>query len=91
MLRTFVFGLLALFLVTATLWAADGVVVGFEKHDLIVKIGDKQHTLKMEHIKVTDVEGKELKGKHIGDGLKKDTKIELVEKDGKIVEIKVKK
>ncbi len=71
---------------------AEAVVVSYEKHDLVVKVGDKEQTIRIDdHVKVLDAAGHHLKGKHIEEALKKDVKVETTEKDGKVVEVKIKK
>jgi len=91
MLRAFVAALLALAIFSGTLAAADGVFVRFENHDYVVKVGDKEQTISHRHVKVLDATGNEVPVQQLGELLKKDTKVELVEKDGKVVEIKIKK
>ena len=94
MLRSVLVRVLALVVclgfVTA-LVADDGVVVGTEKGTVTVKVGDKEYKVTAKDAKIQDADGKELKGKAIGEKLKKDTKVEVTIKDGKVTEIKEKK
>jgi hypothetical protein len=92
MLRLTLASLIGLALVVGGLLAAEGVVVKFDKGTLTVKMGDKEKTYKVEKgTHVHDVDGKELKGKAVAKKLKKGTKIDIEEKDGKIEEINIKK
>jgi hypothetical protein len=91
MLHRLVIGLLALVIFAGGLLAAEGVFVRFDNHDYVVKVGDKEQTISHKHVKVVDAAGKEVALNNVGEVLKKDTKVELVEKDGKVVELKVKK
>ena len=86
-----VFALVLCLAFVTALIAADGVVVSSEKGKVTVKVGDKEKVIELKGVKVSDAEGKGVKGKDIGDVLKKDAKVEIVEKDGKVAEIKVKK
>lgn len=86
-----VFALVLCLAFVTALIAADGVVVSSEKGKVTVKVGDKEQVIEMKGVKVSDAGGKMVKGKDIGDTLKKDVKVEIVEKDGKVSEIKVKK
>jgi len=78
---------LSLAFVTA-LFAADGTVVSTEKGKVTVKVGDKEQVIETKGVKIVDAEGKPAKGK---DALTKGAKVEIVEKDGKVSEIKIKK
>lgn len=86
-----VFALVLCLAFVTALIAADGVVVSSEKGKVTVKIGDKEQVIELKGVKVSDAEGKAVKGKDTGDVLKKDAKVEIVEKDGKVAEIKIKK
>lgn len=86
-----VFALVLCLAFVTALIAADGVVVTSEKGKVTVKVGDKEQVIELKGVKVSDAEGKAVKGKDVGDVLKKDAKVEIVEKDGKVAEIKIKK
>jgi len=86
-----VFALVLCMAFVTALIAADGVVVNSEKGKVTVKVGDKEQVIELKGVKVSDAEGKAVKGKDVGDVLKKDAKVEVVEKDGKVAEIKIKK
>jgi hypothetical protein len=86
-----VFALVLCMAFVTALIAADGVVVSSEKGKVTVKVGDKEQVIELKGVKVSDAEGKAVKGKDVGDVLKKDAKVEVVEKDGKVAEIKIKK
>jgi len=91
-MRRFILGLavgLALFCGSAL--AEDGVIVGFEMGTLTVKVGEKEQKIMMMGVKVLDADGKELTRMDRRNALKKDVKVELTEKDGKVTEIKIKK
>ncbi len=69
----------------------EAVVVSYEKHDLVVKVGEKEHSIRIDdHVRVFNAEGHHLTGKHIEDALKKDAKVEIT-LNGKVHEVKVKK
>ncbi len=100
MLRSFVATLLALLIFVGGLLASDGTIVSFTAADkatktpakLVVKVDDKEQTIELaKGVKVTDADGKPVKGKDLATVLAKDTKVELVEADGKVTEIKIKK
>ena len=91
MLRIFASALLVLALFAGSLAAAEGVFVRFEKHDLVVKVGDKERTIEHKHVEIYSADGALLVGKNIGEALQKGTKLELTEKDGKVVKVQVKK
>jgi hypothetical protein len=91
MLRAFVAALLALAIFSGTLAAADGVFVRFNNHDLIVKVGDKEKTIEHKHVEIYSADGALLVGKNIGEALREGTKVELTEKDGKVVKVQIKK
>jgi hypothetical protein len=84
-------------MIAALVWAADvtdATVVSYDKQTmkLVVKAGDKQRTLELKkEIHVHDVDGKEVRVADRPAKLKKDTKIEIEEEDGKLVEINIKK
>jgi hypothetical protein len=86
-----VFALVLCLAFVTALIAADGVVVSSEKGKVTVKVGDKEKVIELKGVKVSDGDGKAVKGKDVGDVLKKDAKVEVVEKDGKVSEIKIKK
>ena len=91
MWQRFVGAVLALGILVGGLLAADGVFVRFDNHDLVVKVGDKEQTIDHKHVKIHAADGKLLEGKHIGEALQKGTKVELTEKDGKVVKVQIKK
>jgi hypothetical protein len=88
---------LVLLFLAAGLRAADnpvGVVVSYDKDTmkLVVKVGDKERTLQLTaKTHVHDVDDSEIKVKDRPDKLKKGTKIDIEEKNGKLVEINLKK
>lgn len=86
-----VFALVLCLAFVGALIAADGTVVNSEKGKVTVKVGDKEQVIELKGVKVSDADGKALKGKDAAEHLKKDTKVEIVEKDGKVSEIKIKK
>jgi hypothetical protein len=86
--------ILVLLIFAGALLAADGVVVSYDKDKLklVVKIGDKQKTYDLPaKVHVHDPDDKEIKLKDRPKFLKKGTKVEIVEKDGKVEEINIKK
>lgn len=92
MLRTFVAALVALAIFSGTLAAAtDGVFVRFDNHDLVVKIADKEKTIDHKHLEIYSADGALLLGKNIGEALREGTKLELTEKDGKVVKVQINK
>ena len=94
MLRKFVGVLLVVLLCVAGVLAADGTVVSYDKDTgkLVVKVGDKERVFELKaSTHVHDVDGKEIRAKDRPDKLKKDVKIEIEEKDGKLIEINLKK
>lgn len=86
-----VFALVLCMAFVTALIAADGVVVNSEKGKVTVKVGDKEQVIELKGVKVSDAEGKAVKGKAVADVLTKNAKVEIVEKDGKVAEIKIKK
>ena len=85
---------IALLLVVGGLLGADATVVSYDKdtQKLVVKVGDKDRTLELtKNTHVHDVNGKEVSSKERADKLKKDTKLDVVEKNGKLIEINIKK
>jgi hypothetical protein len=91
MWRPFVSALLVLVIFAGGLLAADGVFLRFANHDLIVKVRDKETTIDHKHLEVYGADGERLEGKAIGEALQEGTKLELTEKDGKVVKVKIKK
>jgi hypothetical protein len=91
MLRACVAALLALAIFSGTLAAADGVFVRFDNHDLVVKVADKEKTIDHKHVEIYSADGALLVGKNIGEALREGTKLELTEKDGKVVKVQIKK
>jgi len=99
MRRTFLGAVLALVIFAGGVLGAEqttqGVVVGYAKNQLVVKVGDKERTIALKRsTHVHYVEGgeiKEVKAKDRPGWLKKGTRIEIVEEDGKVVEINIKK
>ena len=74
--------------------AVEGTVVSFDKETakVVVKIGDKERTIEVKGtVHVHDVDGKEVKAKDLPAKLKKDVKVDVVERDGKVSEINLKK
>ena len=69
----------------------EAVVVGYEKQNLVVKVGNKQRSIKIDdHVKVFDADDNHLTGKQIEDALKNDAKVEI-SLNGKLHEVKIKK
>jgi len=94
MLRQLVGVALVFALCVGSLLGADGTVVSYDKDTmkLVVKVADKDKTYELKATThVHDVDGKEVSAKQRPDKLKKDAKVELVEKNGKLVEINLKK
>ena len=61
-----------------------------EGRNVTVKVGEKEQVVELsKDLKITK-DGTELERKDRRGALKKDVKVELVEKDGKVVEIKIK-
>jgi hypothetical protein len=89
MLRHVVCVALALLIFVGGLLAAEGTIVKIEKGKLTVKVGDKEQEIALKGVKVTK-DGVDVPGKERREALKKDAKVEIVEKDGKVVEIKIK-
>ena len=88
MLRTFVVAILALVICVGGLLAAEGVVTkAADKDKVTIKIGDKDKEIDLKGVKIVGADGKEAKA----DALKKDVKVDVTEKDGKVTEIKIKK
>lgn len=87
MLRTFVCALVALLILAGGLLADEGTVVNVnDKGVITVKVGDKE--LKTgDVVKLFTADGKEAKA---GD-FKKDQKVDVTIKDGKVTEVKAKK
>jgi hypothetical protein len=91
MLRKIVCALVVLVLFAGGAFAAEATVVKLEmRTKLTVKVGDKEQEIDLQGVKVTGPDGNAVPGKERRNLLKKDAKIELVEKDGKVVEIKIK-
>jgi hypothetical protein len=91
-MRRFVLSLVLLFaLACGTALAGEGTVVAFERGSVTVKVGEKEQKIELRGVKVFDAEGKEIPGRMRREHLKKDTKVEITEKDGKVTEIKIKK
>jgi hypothetical protein len=91
MLRMICGVVLVLALFAGNLLAVEGVFVRFENHDLVVKVADKERTIEFKHVEVYSADGALLVGKNIGEALQAGTKVELTEKDGKVVKVQVKK
>ena len=91
MLRAFVPALLVLAIFSGTLAAADAVFVRFDNHDLVVKVGDKEKKIDHKHVEIYSADGALLVGKNIGEALGEGTKVELTEKDGKVIKVQIKK
>ena len=91
-MRRFILSLFVAFaLLCGNALAADGVVVALERGMITVKIDDKEKKIETRGVKFLDAEGKEVARQDRRTTFKKDTKVEVVEKDGKVVEIKLKK
>jgi hypothetical protein len=71
--------------------SAEGVVVGFERGDLLVKVAGKAERVRLAGVEVLGADGKPLKGPAVAGLLKKDTEVELTERAGKVVQVKLKK
>ena len=78
-------------LVCGTAYAGEGTIVAVERGSITVKVGDKEQKIETRGVKFFDAEGKELAQQARRTALKKDAKVEITEKDGKVTEIKVKK
>jgi len=94
MLHRFMIALVAVVILTGSLLAAEGVVVSYDKDTmkLVVKHGDKEKTYQLTaKTHVHDVDDKEIKPVDRPDKLKKDIKVDIEEKNGKLVEINIKK
>jgi len=70
---------------------ADGVIVALERGALTVTVDGKEKKIETRGVKFLDADGKEVTRQDRRNVFKKDAKIEVVEKDGKVVEIKLKK
>jgi hypothetical protein len=91
MLRTICCAILALALFVGAALAAEGVITKVERGKITVKVGDKEQEIMLsKDIKILGADGNEIPGKERRNALKKDAKVEITEKDGKVVEIKVK-
>jgi ribosomal protein S17 len=95
MLRAIVCAVLMVGLLAGVSLAAEtktnAVVVKFEKDTLTVKVGDKEKTVKFDKkTHVHDQKDNEVKAEDFAKVLIKDAKIELVEEDGKLIEINLK-
>jgi hypothetical protein len=71
--------------------AGEGTVVSMARGELTVTVDGKEQKIPLRGVKVLDAEGKEIPGRMRREHLKKDVKVEITEKDGKVTEIKVKK
>jgi hypothetical protein len=93
MLRSMCVALLALAICGAGLLAADGEVVKYDKGTLVVKVGDKERTIKFDkgkpHLHAAD--GKLVKVEDYDKHLKAGVKVELEEEGGVVVEVLIKK
>jgi len=83
----------ALVVFVGGLLAADGVVVKYADDKLIVKVDGKEQTITFKNGRphVHDSDDKELRPAQYADFLKEGVKVEIEEKDGKILEVKIKK
>jgi len=84
----------ALLFIVGALLAADATVVSYDKdtQKLVVKQGDKERAVVLaKSTHVNDVNGKEVSAKDWAGKLTKDTKVEVVEKNGKLIEININK
>jgi hypothetical protein len=91
-MRRFILSLVVgLAMICGTALAGEGTIVSFEMGTLTVKVGDKEQKIMVRGVKVLDAEGKELAGPARREAFKKDVKVEITEKDGKVTEIKIKK
>lgn len=100
MLRTFAAAVLALVIFAGGLLAGEGTIVSYSAADkaskspakVVVKVGEKEQSIELvKGVKVTDADGKPIKGKDRADVLKAGVKVDLTETDGKVTEIKIKK
>jgi hypothetical protein len=94
MLRSTLTRVLALVIclgLVGALFAADGVVVNYDKGKLTVTVDGKEKVVDLKGVKVIGADGQPVKGKDTATVLTKNTKVEIVEKDGKVAEIKIKK
>jgi hypothetical protein len=92
MLRNVV-ALLALVIFAGGLLAADGEVVKYADGKLVVKVDGKERTVTFDKGRphVHDAEGKLLKMADYAKHLKAGVKVELEEKNGKVIEVLIKK
>jgi hypothetical protein len=90
MLRMFWGAILAMGTIASAARAADGVVAGFENGKVTLRVGSKEQTFDLKQVKLTGADGKPLKGAALRGALTKDAKLELIEKDGKVVELRAK-
>jgi hypothetical protein len=91
--RRILAALLVLFLLAGGLWAdVTGTVVSYDKGKLVVKVGEKEQTFDLgSKVHVHAANGDEIKLADRGKHLKKGVKVEIEEKEGKIVEVNIKK
>jgi hypothetical protein len=88
-----IMAVLVLLLLAVGAWAADGTVVGYDAASgkLTVKVGDQERVVTLKATThVHDMDGREIRAKERPAKLKKDVRIELVEKGGKLIEINLK-
>lgn len=81
---------LVLAICAGTATAVEAVVVSYEKNKLTVKVGGKEQTYDLpDKVHVHDVDGKEIKPADRAARLKKDVKVDLELKEGKVVEVNI--
>jgi hypothetical protein len=91
-MRRFILSLFVAFaLVCGNALAGDGVIVSVDRGMMTVKVDDKEKKIETRGVKFLDADGKEVPRQDRRNLFKKDAKVEIVEKDGKVVEIKLKK
>jgi hypothetical protein len=91
-MRRFVLSLVLLFALTCgTALAGEGTIVSIARGELTVTVDGKEQKIMTRGVKILDADGKEIPRQERRNVLKKDVKVEITEKDGKVTEIKVKK
>jgi hypothetical protein len=93
MFRRLLAVVVALALFVGTLLAAEGTVVSFDKKKgtLVVKVEGKERKYQVDKkTHVHDLKGKEVKYANFAKHLKKGVRVEVEDKDGKVIEINIK-
>ena len=85
-----VLAILLVFTCVGLVLAVEGTIVTIDKTTVEVKIGDKTEKVDRKGLKLSDKEGKAVKGKDAGDVFKAGTKVEVTKEGDKVVEIKIK-